>query len=99
MEAAGESLSTLKFAQRAKAITNRPVVNEDVDSRTLLRRYELELGKLRQEVAQKQQEEGPKRLEVLAMEARQAEQDKLEALRQVDKLSYHCLNMVCCVWY
>ena len=43
-----ESLSTLKFANRAKSIKNVARVNEDLDEKALLRRYERELLKLRQ---------------------------------------------------
>jgi kinesin family protein 3/17 len=42
-----ESLSTLKFATRAKKIKNEAIINEDVDQRALLRKYENELKKLR----------------------------------------------------
>lgn len=49
--ACSETLSTLKFAYRAKAVKNTPHVNEDVDQRTLLRRYEAELKNLRSELA------------------------------------------------
>ena len=48
-----ESLSTLKFATRAKKIKNEARVNEDVDQRALLRKYELELKKLRAELESK----------------------------------------------
>eukprot|EP00930_Biecheleria_cincta_P003599 TRINITY_DN104531_c0_g1_i1.p1 TRINITY_DN104531_c0_g1~~TRINITY_DN104531_c0_g1_i1.p1 ORF type:complete len:1055 (-),score=152.61 TRINITY_DN104531_c0_g1_i1:36-3200(-) len=50
-EAFGESLSTLKFAQRAKGVLNSPQVNEDVDQQTLIRKYETEIRKLRSELA------------------------------------------------
>jgi len=49
-----ESVSTLKFASRAKRICNRVSVNEDPDQRTLLRKYERELKKLRSELQQRQ---------------------------------------------
>lgn len=49
-----ESLSTLKFAHRAKNIRNSASVNEDVDQRTLLRKYERELKRLRTELQQRQ---------------------------------------------
>lgn len=52
-EAFGESLSTLKFATRAKNIKNEARINEDVDQRALLRKYELELKKLKSELAKK----------------------------------------------
>ena len=51
-----ESLSTLKFANRAKSIRNLARVNEDVDQRTLLRKYERELRRLRAELQQRQRE-------------------------------------------
>jgi len=49
-EAYGESLSSLKFANRAKNISNVAVVNEVVDQRALIRKYEIELNRLRQEL-------------------------------------------------
>lgn len=49
-DAFGESLSTLKFATRAKKIKNEARINEDVDQRTLLRKYEIELRKLKMEL-------------------------------------------------
>ena len=42
-----ESLSTLKFATRAKKVKNEAKINEDMDNKALLRKYELELKKLR----------------------------------------------------
>lgn len=53
MPNAQESLSTLKFANRAKNIKNQAVVNEDLDQRTLLRKYERELKKLRSELTRR----------------------------------------------
>eukprot|EP00758_Cryptobia_borreli_P006063 Tbor_TRINITY_DN5069_c0_g2::TRINITY_DN5069_c0_g2_i1::g.14276::m.14276 len=47
LDAYPESLSTLKFANRAKNIKNEATINEDVDQRALLRRYEKELQYLR----------------------------------------------------
>lgn len=49
----GETLSTLKFAHRAKSIQNEARVNEDCDQKTLLRKYERELRELREEVAKR----------------------------------------------
>jgi hypothetical protein len=48
-----ESLSTLKFATRAKKVKNEARINEDVDHRALLRKYELELKKLREELEER----------------------------------------------
>eukprot|EP00439_Symbiodinium_sp_Y106_P077114 s326_g16.t1 len=55
-EAFAESLSTLKFAQRAKGVVTTPQVNEDLDPRTLTRRYEAEIRRLRSELAERSQE-------------------------------------------
>lgn len=49
-DAFGESLSTLKFATRAKKIKNEAKINEDVDQRALLRKYEVELRRLKMEL-------------------------------------------------
>lgn len=46
-EAFQESLSSLKFAERAKKIRNKPLINEDLDQKALIRKYEHELNKLR----------------------------------------------------
>ena len=59
--ARAESLSTAKFAQRAKAVRNAARVNEDLDQRTLLRRYEGELRRLRAELQQRQRDVVDKR--------------------------------------
>jgi kinesin family protein 3/17 len=53
IDAFGESLSSIKFANRAKNIRNIPKINADIDQKTLLRKYEVELKKLRQELDQK----------------------------------------------
>ena len=42
-----ESLSTLKFATRAKKVKNEAKINEDMDNKALLRKYQLELKKLK----------------------------------------------------
>ena len=49
-ESYSESHQTLKFATRAKKIKNEARINEDVDQRTLLRKYQIELKKLKQEL-------------------------------------------------
>lgn len=48
-----ESLSTLKFATRAKKVKNEARINEDLDQRALLRKYETELKKLRDELEER----------------------------------------------
>lgn len=65
-----ETVGTLKFANRAKNIKNLAKVNEDVDQRTLLRKYERELRRLRAELQRRQRELVDKRhlLEVHALD-------------------------------
>ena len=48
-----ETVSTLKFANRAKNIRNEAKVNEDLDQKSLLRKYERELKKLRAELEER----------------------------------------------
>lgn len=48
-----ETISTLKFANRAKNIRNEARVNEDLDQKSLLRKYERELKKLRAELEER----------------------------------------------
>ncbi|CBZ27771.1 putative kinesin [Leishmania mexicana MHOM/GT/2001/U1103] len=50
LESYAESLSTLMFANRAKNIQNHAVVNEGMSQATLLRAYEQELQRLRQQL-------------------------------------------------
>ena len=50
-----ESLSTLKFATRAKKVKNEAKINEDMDNKALLRKYQLELKKLKTLLETKQQ--------------------------------------------
>ena len=114
-----ESLSTLKFANRAKNIKNRAHINEDLDEKALLRlvyslshtystlslwyisnnpvnsgnlvrRYEIELKRLRHELNQRSKNVVDKRklIEVEEMRKR-AEQDKLMALVTLITLMTH----------
>ena len=52
-DAFAESFSTLKFATRAKKIKQEAQINEDLDQKALLRKYELELKRLRAELEKK----------------------------------------------
>ena len=87
-DAFGESLSTLKFATRAKKIKNEARINEDVDQRTLLRKYEIELRKLKTELEErnKQMSEN-KHMMQLEAEKRRAEEDKAAAINQLEARS------------
>ena len=84
-DALGESLSTLKFATRAKKIKNEARINEDVDQRTLLRKYEIELRKLKYELEERNKQMGEnKHLMQLEAEKRRAEEDKAAAINQLE---------------
>ncbi len=88
MEAMSESISTLKFANRAKNIKNVAVINEDIDQRSLLRKYERELKKLRAELNNRSRNVVDKRrLLELDEQRRRAEQDKMAAIRALEKRS------------
>ena len=83
-ECFNESLSTLKFTQRAKRIKNRAHVNEDFDKRTLLRRYEKELARLRSALENQRQQVVSSQLEVLQNERLRARQNHEAAQRQLE---------------
>lgn len=93
LEAFAESLSTLKFANRAKNIKNEVHVNEDLDQRTLLRKYEKELRRLRGELQRRNRELVDKR-HLLAVEEqkKRAEADKLAALTALEARSREFLK-------
>ncbi|GMH98062.1 hypothetical protein TrVE_jg12664 [Triparma verrucosa] len=88
LEAMVESVSTLKFANRAKNIKNEPKVNEDLDQKSLLRKYERELKRLRAELEEKNKNVVDKRhlLEV-DEQRRRAEADKMAAIRALEARS------------
>lgn len=88
VEAFAESLSTLKFAHRAKCVRNAPRVNEDVDHATLLRKYEKELRRLRAELQQRSKDLVDRRLVLQIDEARRREQaDKIAAITALERQS------------
>ena len=87
-EGFGESISTLKFATRAKKIKNEARINEDVDQRALLRKYEVELRKLKMELNEKTRHIDPgngSHLLQLEEEKRRAEQDKAAAITALEE--------------
>lgn len=88
LEAMTESLSTLKFANRAKNIKNEARVNEDLDQKSLLRKYERELKRLRAELDEKSRNVVDKRrLLELDEQRRRAEEDKMAAIRALEERS------------
>ena len=86
-EAFSETLSTLKFATWAKKIKNDARINEDVDQRALLRKYEIELWKLKSELAERNKSENSVQLQTLEEEKRWAEQDKEAAISALEARS------------
>lgn len=88
VESFSESLSTLKFANRAKRVKNAPRVNEDENQRTLLKKYERELRKLRAELQQRSKDLVDRRLLLQLEEARKREQaDKIAAISALERQS------------
>lgn len=88
LESMMESLSTLKFANRAKHIKNEARVNEDLDQKSLLRKYERELNRLRSELDKRTKNVVDKRRMLeLDEQRRRAEQDKMAAIRALEERS------------
>ncbi|GCA65175.1 kinesin-like protein, partial [Kipferlia bialata] len=88
-----ESLSCLKFANRAKHIQNNAVVNEDLDQKALLRKYENQLKRLRAELAGRERNVVDKRrLLELEEERKRAELDKMTAIRALEQRSREFLR-------
>jgi hypothetical protein len=84
-EAFTETASTLKFGMRAKRIKNDARINEDVDQRALLRKYEIELRKLKMELENKSGTYGdPHAVTQLEEEKRRAEEDKEAAINALE---------------
>ena len=87
-EAFSESMSTLKFATRAKKIKNEAHINEDVDQRALLRKYEIELKRLKDVLAKKTENiVNNERMMQLEDEKRRAEEDKAAAITALEARS------------
>lgn len=84
-EAMQETISTLKFANQAKNIRNEARVNEDLDQKSLLRKYEKELKQLRAELEEKNRNVVDKRrLLEIDEQRRRAEADKMAAIRALE---------------
>jgi len=75
----------LKFANRAKNIKNDPVINEDVDQRALLRKYEFELKRLRTELEDRTKHPlDSSSVSKLEEDRRRAERDKVAAVQALE---------------
>ncbi len=85
-DALTESRSTLEFAKRAKTVKNKEKVNEDLDNKALIRKYEMELQKLRSELNGKNTASAKSELFVkLEVQKNQAEEEKKSALAALDE--------------
>jgi Kinesin motor domain len=93
LEAMVETVSTLKFANRAKNIRNEARVNEDLDQKSLLRKYEKELKRLRAELESRSKNVVDKRrLLELDEKMRRAEADKTAAFRALESRSLELIK-------
>ena len=94
LEAFTESLSTLKFANRAKQIKNSAKINEDLDQKSLLGKYERELKRAQgQELDERTKNLVDKRaLLQVDEQRRKAEADKLRAITELEQRSQEFLK-------
>lgn len=84
-DAFSETASTLKFGMRAKKIKNHAHINEDVNQKALLRKYESELRKLKLELEKKNQvHSDPSQMMQLEEMRRRAEEDKEAAINALE---------------
>ena len=88
IDALMETISTLKFANRAKHIRNEARINEDLDQKSLLRKYERELKILRAELEARNKNVVDKRkLLELEEQRRRAEADRMSAIKALEARS------------
>ena len=81
-----ETLSTLKFAKRAKHIQNRAVVNQDFSKKAMLSSYEKEIARLHRELIESR--EGwvcAGELDRVREDKERAETEKLEVLEMLGR--------------
>lgn len=78
-----ETHSTLKFAERAKKIKNVAQINEDLDQIALLRKYEKELKKLRQELENRSHPD-KSILQDMEKQKKRLEEEKLNAINLLE---------------
>lgn len=78
-----ESLSTLKFATRARSIKTKPEINEIISDDTLIKKYKKELLELKKELEdyKKYQEE----LKIVKEKLEHSENDRKSLLMELDK--------------
>ncbi|PFX18858.1 Centromere-associated protein E [Stylophora pistillata] len=93
-----ESISTLKFASRAKTIKNCPEVNEVLDDGTLLKRYRKEIRELKQQLVQMSSSSHVQELQLEKEKVNEMEemleQQRRQQNEQEEKIKRLC-NMIC----
>ena len=78
----------MKFANRAKNIKNDPIINEDIDQKALLRKYEAELRRLRVELEERNRFLVDNTSVIqLEEDKRRAERDKVAAVVALEQRS------------
>lgn len=83
----------MHFARRAKFIKNKPIINEDINKKATIRQYEMELKRLRNELAEKDKMIQSNAIIVqLEDEKRRAEEDKNAAIEALEQASKSFLN-------
>eukprot|EP01083_Nonionella_stella_P060713 158409_1 len=89
LEHYSETVSTLKFANRAKNIQNVAVINQDLNEKALLRKYAKELKRLKAELAAKSENVVDKSKWIELQEQKnKAERDKMTAIQYLQKMSH-----------
>ncbi|XP_067024413.1 uncharacterized protein [Acropora muricata] len=93
-----ETISTLKFASRAKTIKNCPEVNEVLDDGTLLKRYRKEICELKKQLTEMNQESSISRMQELEIEKEKMvemlEKQRVQQSEQEEKIK-RLRNMIC----
>ncbi|KAJ3087610.1 hypothetical protein HK102_010652, partial [Quaeritorhiza haematococci] len=95
-----ETLSTLKFANRAKNIRNRPEVNEVLSDEALLRKYRSEINTLRMQLDQIKQNTGDLSSDqqkiaadiTIKQRLQEQEQQKSQLMSQIERLKKMIIN-------
>jgi centromeric protein E len=77
-----ETHSTLKFASRAKTITNKPMVNEVLDDQAMLKRLQKEVANLKKQLSSMKEGALEEEMKALQMEKQMLAQDK-EQMQQL----------------
>jgi len=93
-----ETISTLKFASRAKTIKNCPEVNEVLDDGTLLKRYRKEICELKKQLTEISQQSSISQMQELQIEKEKMvemlEQQRIRQSEQEEKIE-KLRNMIC----